>query len=72
MPWLPFRTRPDFHFANTHFDKFNRDELTTVIKGLHGAWDPNRSSYSPLTFMDGKDMEKFLDRATSYIVPVRI
>lgn len=70
MPWLPFCSRPDFAFANAHFNKFNRDELTKTIQDLRGAWDPDGTGYSPLTFKDGKDMEKFLDRATRYVVPV--
>ena len=42
-----------------------------MIRGLRGDWDPDGDSYKPLTFKDGKDMEKFLDRAASLVVPVR-
>lgn len=73
VPWAPYRTRPDFEYAETVVDTPKRKEivdreLRALDPARGGSWAPNGTA---ITFRSYRDVRVSLDAAKEYAVGVR-
>jgi len=66
-PWAPFRTRADFEYTETAvLGLLSKDIVNKQLYGIKNSW----SSHSSITLRSHADMERSLQAARTYGVPV--
>lgn len=68
-PWLPFKSREDFEFAElAHDAALNRPQIERMIKLFQRC----QKMPGPLTFKKYNDLKESLEKASSILTPVTI
>jgi len=68
-PWAPFRTRPDFEYAESVVrSRMNNKMIDAQLYGMHHGW----AQGSNITFRNYADMEKSLRAARFCVVQVSL
>lgn len=67
-PWAPFRTRPDFEYAESAIrGRFSSKTIDSQLRGMHGTW----ANGCNITFKNHADMARSVDAARQTSVQVR-